>query len=78
MIALFVLKFVGNRMDRLVGGFMVATAGLSMWVANTATTLMMLPIALSVIALYKGEGSSGESMRSGPRAFPSALLLSAM
>lgn len=76
-IALFILKSVGDRMDRLVGGFMLATAGLSMWVANTATTLMMLPIALSVVALYKErESPATDSIRSGPTAFPSALLLS--
>jgi sodium-dependent dicarboxylate transporter 2/3/5 len=76
-IALFILKSVGDRMDRLVGGFMLAAAGLSMWVANTATTLMMLPIALSVVALYEERSSSGAtSMRSGTAAFPSALLLS--
>jgi sodium-dependent dicarboxylate transporter 2/3/5 len=76
-IALFVLKSVGDRMDRLVGGFMVATAALSMWVANTATTLMMLPIALSVVALYTDRTDSiADSIRSGPGAFPSALMLS--
>ena len=76
-IALLILKSVGDRMDLLVGGFMLATAGLSMWVSNTATTLMMLPIALSVVALYKDrDHSPAGSMRSGPSAFPSALLLS--
>ena len=76
-IALFILKSVGDRMDRLVGGFMLATAGLSMWVANTATTLMMLPIALSVVAIYKAPtNSQADTIRSGPAAFPSALMLS--
>lgn len=76
-IALFVLKLVGDRMDYLVGGFMLATAALSMWVSNTATTLMMLPIALSIVALYKQRAQSvAGSVRSGPTAFPSALLLS--
>jgi sodium-dependent dicarboxylate transporter 2/3/5 len=37
---------------RLVFGFMVATAALSMWISNTATTLMMLPVALAVLASY--------------------------
>ena len=76
-IALFVLRFVGNRMDYLVGGFMVATAALSMWVSNTATTLMMLPIAISVVALYKEhvpQPAAGDL--AGQQLFPSALLLS--
>ena len=76
-IALFVLKLVGERMDRLIGGFMVATAALSMWVSNTATTLMMLPIALSMAALYKkGVTPEPSASRTGAAAFPSALLLS--
>lgn len=76
-IALFVLKSVGDRMDYLVGGFMLATAGLSMWVSNTATTLMMLPIALSIIALYKERTQSSAAGRQGTYLlFPSALLLS--
>ena len=76
-IALFVLKSVGDRMDYLVGGFMLATAALSMWVSNTATTLMMLPIALSIVALYKEREQSSVASNHGKRTlFPSALLLS--
>jgi sodium-dependent dicarboxylate transporter 2/3/5 len=48
-IALLVLRLVGTRMDRLVLGFMAATAFLSMWLSNTATTMMMLPIALTLV-----------------------------
>jgi solute carrier family 13 (sodium-dependent dicarboxylate transporter), member 2/3/5 len=48
-IALSVLQHAGRNGRTLVGGFMVACAVLSMWVSNTSTTLMMLPIALSVI-----------------------------
>ncbi|HLU05097.1 MAG TPA: SLC13 family permease [Woeseiaceae bacterium] len=48
-IALGVLQHAGRNGRTLVGGFMVACALLSMWVSNTSTTLMMLPIALSVI-----------------------------
>jgi sodium-dependent dicarboxylate transporter 2/3/5 len=48
-IALSVLQHAGRNGRTLVGGFMVACALLSMWVSNTSTTLMMLPIALSVI-----------------------------
>ncbi|MFT4581098.1 MAG: sodium-dependent dicarboxylate transporter 2/3/5 [Gammaproteobacteria bacterium] len=47
--AVSLLRRVGNEPAQLVGGFMLATAVLSMWMSNTATTIMMLPIALSVI-----------------------------
>jgi len=50
-IALAILRAAGRRADALVGGFMLATAVLSMWVSNTATAAMMLPIGLSVITL---------------------------
>ncbi len=49
-IALTVLRFSGTRPSRLVLGFMVATALISMWVSNTATAVMMLPIGSSVLA----------------------------
>lgn len=50
-IALKIVDVIGSRPDRMVGGFMLATGFLSMWISNTATVLMMLPMALSVIAL---------------------------
>jgi sodium-dependent dicarboxylate transporter 2/3/5 len=50
-IALQTIKAVGTTPVRMIGGFMVATAGLSMWVSNTATTVMMLPIGLAVLKL---------------------------
>lgn len=58
-IALLVLDRVGVSPRRIVLGMMIATGFLSMWVSNTATTLMMLPIGLSVLALVV-ERSSGE------------------
>ncbi|MFO7757026.1 MAG: SLC13 family permease [Roseovarius sp.] len=58
-IALLVLDRVGVSPKRIVLGMMIATAFLSMWVSNTATTLMMLPIGLSVLALVV-ERSAGE------------------
>ena len=50
-IAIWIIARAGTGPRALIAGFMAATAGLSMWVSNTATTLMMLPVALSVIAL---------------------------
>ena len=48
-IALAIIDFVGSRPSRLVLGFMIATAFLSMWISNTATSIMMLSIGLAVI-----------------------------
>ncbi len=53
-IALQIVSKVGTRPRRLIGGFMLAAAFLSMWISNTATTLMMLPIGISLIALVDG------------------------
>ena len=50
-IALLTLRRVGTHPRRIILGLMIATAFLSMWVSNTATTLMMLPIGLSVLTL---------------------------
>jgi solute carrier family 13 (sodium-dependent dicarboxylate transporter), member 2/3/5 len=47
-IALGVLMAVGQSPAAIVGGFMIATTLLSMWISNTATALMMMPIALAV------------------------------
>ena len=48
-IALFVVKTIGGGPARIVFGFMMASAFLSMWISNTATAVMMLPIALSIV-----------------------------
>jgi sodium-dependent dicarboxylate transporter 2/3/5 len=66
-IALGLVLRLGTRPTRLVAGFMLATAILSMWVSNTATAMLMLPIALAVIAQF-GDGE-------GRVAFTKALLL---
>jgi sodium-dependent dicarboxylate transporter 2/3/5 len=49
-IALHIVRLVGTGRTTLVLGFMVASAVLSMWISNTATAMMMLPIGLAVIA----------------------------
>ncbi len=50
-IALITISLVGTKPKRLVAGFMLATAIMSMWVSNTATAVMMMPIGMSVIDL---------------------------
>ncbi len=50
-IALTVLQHVGGNGRSLVGGFMLASAIISMWVMNTSTTMMLLPIAISIITV---------------------------
>jgi len=48
-IALYIIRTIGGSPSRLVLGFMVASAFLSLWISNTATTMMMLPIAMAVV-----------------------------
>lgn len=50
-LALHVILLVGTRPKQLIAGFMIATGVLSMWVSNTATAVVMLPIGTSVLAL---------------------------
>ncbi len=54
-IALNIVARVGSHPAALIFGFMIATALLSMWISNTATTLMMVPIALSAAAALKDQ-----------------------
>lgn len=49
--ALMVVKLVGTSPKRLILGFMISTGFLSMWVSNTATAVVMLPIGMSVLQL---------------------------
>jgi len=58
-IALGIMAFVGTSPNRLVLGFMIATAFLSMWISNTATTAMMLPIALAVGEMFRPPDQEG-------------------
>lgn len=64
--ALFLVRLVGTRADRLVLGFMLAAGLLSMWLLNTSTTLMMLPVALAVASAIETDG---------PGPFGKALML---
>ncbi|MFO8098089.1 MAG: DASS family sodium-coupled anion symporter [Salinibacter sp.] len=70
-IALSIIRAVGTEPHAIVFGFMLASAFLSMWVSNTATAMMMLPIGLSVVRLAGGDDPSGEA-----RTFAIVLMLS--
>ena len=50
-VALNIFTLVGTRARSLVGGIMMAAALISMWISNTATSLMLLPIATSIVAV---------------------------
>jgi sodium-dependent dicarboxylate transporter 2/3/5 len=52
-IALNIIRLVGTNKSNIILGFMIATAFLSMWISNTATSVMMLPVALAIIAQLK-------------------------
>lgn len=71
-IALAMLAAVGTRPAAIVGGFMAISAALSMWVSNTATAAMMLPVGLSIgAALHRWDhGGTGT-----PHNLPVALML---
>jgi sodium-dependent dicarboxylate transporter 2/3/5 len=56
-IALNIIKLTGTTPNRVVLGFMIATAFMSMWISNTASTVVMLPIAISVIKLLTDDAN---------------------
>jgi sodium-dependent dicarboxylate transporter 2/3/5 len=58
-LALHVVRLIGTAPRRLVLGFMCATGLISMWISNTATTMMMYPIALAVILQLAPEENGG-------------------
>ena len=60
-IALTVISLIGTRMRMIVLGFMVATAFLSMWISNTATSVMMLPIGLAIVAQFRDHPDTPEN-----------------
>ena len=71
-IALNVVKVVGTKPKMIVLGFMLATGFITMWVSNTATAIMMLPIGLSVLHLIDGGKKGSELLHSN---FAKALML---
>ena len=60
-LALWIINAMGTDPKRIVLGFMIATAFLSMWISNTASTMMMLPVAMAVVRQIALDSSlSGE------------------
>lgn len=60
-IALKIIQLIGTNIKRIILGFMVATAFLSMWISNTATSVMMLPIGLAIISQLKDNPDTVEN-----------------
>ncbi|MFC1770396.1 SLC13 family permease [Candidatus Margulisiibacteriota bacterium] len=54
-IALYIIRLIGGGPARIVLGFMIAAAFLSMWISNTATAMMMVPIGLAIILQMEDE-----------------------
>ncbi len=71
-IALNVVARVGSGPRRVIAGFMLPTAFLSMWMSNTAAATMMVPIGLSVLAIFQDDE---EISSRGKAAFACALML---
>lgn len=62
-LALLTIRTIGGGPSRIILGFMVASAFLSAWMSNTATTIMMLPIGLSIILHMEGEFGQKDTHR---------------
>lgn len=59
-IALSIINLIGTNVILIILGFMIATAFLSMWISNTATSVMMLPIGMAIIAQLKDNPDTEE------------------
>ncbi len=71
-VAIGLIGMLGTKPSSIIAGFLMASALVSMWVSNTATSLMMLPIALSVVQLLPDPAHQTREVRG----FSTALLLS--
>jgi sodium-dependent dicarboxylate transporter 2/3/5 len=71
-IALNIIAFIGADIQKIILGFMLATAFLSMWISNTATAVMMLPIGMAIIKQLK---DNPETIEDENRIFGKALML---
>jgi sodium-dependent dicarboxylate transporter 2/3/5 len=64
-VAYWIVGRTGSRASRVLAGFMAATAFISMWMNNSATTVMMLPMAVSVAALFRDRLRGDERAQEG-------------
>ena len=71
-IALNIISFIGTNIIKIILGFMVATAFLSMWISNTATAVMMLPIAMAIVDQLK---DNPDTIENENKIFGKALML---
>ena len=71
-ISLNIISFIGTDVVKIILGFMVATAFLSMWISNTATAVMMLPIAMAIVDQLKDNPNTIENEN---KIFGKALML---
>lgn len=74
-IALQIVNMTGTNANGIIGGFMMATAFISMWISNTATAIMMLPIGLSIITLMQNQISQNKENEKGLRNFSISMML---
>ena len=71
-IALNIINLIGTNVQSIILGFMAATAFLSMWISNTATSVMMLPIGMAIITQLKDDPRTAEDEN---ETFGKALML---
>ena len=64
-VALSIIKFTGTKKSRIILGFMIATAVLSMFISNTATTIMILPVGMAIISKVSESNNSYENINFG-------------
>jgi solute carrier family 13 (sodium-dependent dicarboxylate transporter), member 2/3/5 len=60
-IAVHIIRSMGTRLSMIILGFMISTAFLSMWISNTATAIMMLPIGMAIITATSDDGGEHQT-----------------
>lgn len=71
-VALHAIRLIGTSPTRIIAGFFATTAFISMWASNTATTLMMVPIGISIIKLVDSQAEKPKQFQN----FSTSLMLS--